>query len=228
MSLVVTFVLFPGITQLDLTGPAQILTRLPDAVVHFAALGSEPVSTDCGFGIVPTIRFADIDRTDLICVPGGFGIEAAMADPAFMAEVRRLAAEARYVTSVCTGALVLGAAGLLNGKRATTHWAYHDLLPLAGATPVKARVVRDGDTFSGGGVTAGIDFALVIAAEVAGEETARLIATAVEYAPDPPFGPGDVTLQPRSVADRVTERYRAPVASTRAALQAAVDAGRRS
>ncbi|MEM7490163.1 MAG: DJ-1/PfpI family protein [Pseudomonadota bacterium] len=222
MTFSIAFLMFPDLTQLDMTGPAQVLTRIPGARVIYGAVDAGPVPTDCGFDITATTRLKDISAVDMICVPGGFGIVAAMADPAFMDELRRLAGTARFVTSVCTGALVLGAAGLLRGRRATTHWAYHDLLPLAGAIPVRARVVRDGNVFSGGGVTAGIDFGLTIASEVSGEATARQIATALEYAPAPPFGPGDVDAQPDAVATAVRARYVDPVAATRDAMTAAL------
>lgn len=169
MTFLITFVLFPGVTQLDFTGPAQVLCRVPDADVAYVSATDGPVPTDCGFSVLPTGTLAALRRTDLLCVPGGFGIVDAIGNADLLADLRRLAADARYVTSVCTGALVLGAAGLLEGKEATTHWAYHDLLPLVGARPRRARVVRNGDTFTGGGVTAGVDFGLTIAAEVAGE-----------------------------------------------------------
>ncbi len=122
----------------------------------------------------------------MLCVPGGFGVAQAIADTETLNYVRRVGEQARYVTSVCTGAFVLGAAGLLKGKRATTHWAYHHLLPLVGAIPEKARVVRDGDIFTGGGVTAGIDFALTLTEAIAGEDFARRIQLALEYDPAPP------------------------------------------
>lgn len=214
----ITFVLFPDVTQLDLTGPAQVLSRLPDCATAYAAATLDPVVTDCGFAIVPTVRLRDIERTDLICVPGGGGVVDALLDPGVVCEVRRLARSARYVTSVCTGTLLLGAAGLLVGKRATTHFAYHDLLPLAGAIPVRERVVCDGNTVTGGGVTAGIDFALTVAAEIADEITARMIATAIEYDPAPPFGPGTPAAQPREVNAVLGRRFQSRISAARRAL----------
>ena len=163
--------------------------------------------SDCGLALVPTTTFATCPPVDLLCVPGGFGVDGAIADDETMAFVRAAAARARYVTSVCTGAFVLGAAGLLRGKRATTHWAYHDLLPLVGAIPERARVVRDGNILTGGGVTAGLDFAFVLAAEIAGPEVAQAIQLAIEYDPAPPFRAGSPAQAPEDVRVEVTERY---------------------
>lgn len=186
----VTFLLFPNLTQLDFTGPLQVLSRLPGAKVALAAKTMAPVATDTALTLNPTHDFSDCPPTDLLCIPGGFGIDQAIADAETIAFVKREAARARYVTSVCTGAFILGAAGLLEGKQATAHWAYHDFLPLVGATPVKARVVRDGNLFTGGGVTAGIDFAFTLAAEIAGEDVAKAIQLGLEYDPAPPFQAG--------------------------------------
>lgn len=184
------FLLFPGVTQLDLTGPAQFLSRLPDARVDLVWASRDPVPTDAGFSIVPTATFADVPRADLLCVPGGMGIADVINHPEALDWVRRIGAEAQWVTSVCTGALVLGAAGLLRGYRATTHWAWHDLLPLFGAEPVEARHVIDRNRATGGGVTAGIDFALALMAEIAGADHARAVQLALEYDPAPPFDAG--------------------------------------
>jgi cyclohexyl-isocyanide hydratase len=180
------FILFPNVTQLDFTGPLQVLARMPGASTHILAKTNEPVCSDSVLSLVPTATFAEAPKLDLMCVPGGFGVSQAIADEETVAFVRKAGAEAQYVTSVCTGAFVLGAAGLLKGKRATTHWAYHHLLPLVGAIPEQARVVRDGDVFTGGGVTAGIDFALTIVAAVAGDDWAKRIQLAIEYDPGPP------------------------------------------
>ena len=215
----IVFALFDGVTQLDFTGPAQVLGRLPGAELAFAAVNDKPVATDCGFSILPTTTLDDCrEPIDLLCVPGGFGVVAMLNDDAFVPHLARIANDARYVSSVCTGALLLGAAGLLEGRRATTHWAYHDLLPLCGATAVKERTVRDGNLFTGGGVTAGIDFALTVAAELAGEETARAIATGIEYDPQPPFGPGTPDAQPARVREHLERRYAEPVENARSAL----------
>ncbi len=207
MSFTSVFVLFPDVTQLDLTGPLQVLHRLPGATTHVAAKTLAPVQTDCGVALVPTTTFAECPPVDLLCVPGGFGVDAAIADAETLAFVRAAGARARYVTSVCTGAFVLGAAGLLRGKRATTHWAYHDLLPLVGAVPERGRVVRDGNVLTGGGVTAGLDFAFVLAAEIAGAEVAQAIQLAIEYDPAPPFRAGSPELAPEGVRLRVEDRF---------------------
>ncbi len=186
----VTFVLFPGVTQLDMTGPAQVLSRLPGATTLVVAASLDPVMTDSGFAIVPTATFADAPQADILCVPGGHGVAEALGNGATIDFIVRQAAGAKWVTSVCTGAFLLGRAGLLDGKRATTHWAYAHLLPLVGAVHAPGRVVEDGHTITAGGVTAGIDFALTLIAREAGEATARAIQLALEYDPHPPFDAG--------------------------------------
>lgn len=186
----IAFLLFPGVTQLDLTGPAQVLSRLPGAKVHLVWHDLAPVPTDAGFSILPTTRLADLPTPDLICIPGGMGVTDVMEDAAALNWVRAAGREAQWVTSVCTGALILGAAGLLAGYRATTHWAWHDDLALFGAEPVAARTVFDRNRVTGGGVTAGLDFALALVAEIAGEATAKIIQLALEYNPAPPFDAG--------------------------------------
>ncbi len=184
------FLLFPHVTQLDLTGPAQILGRIPDARVHLLWKTREPVVTDVGFSINPTTTFDDCPQLDVLCVPGGFGIRELFGDAGTLAFLRRQGEGARYVTSVCNGSLVLGAAGLLEGYRAACHWAWRDYLPRFGAIPVAERIVRDRNRVSGGGVTAGIDFGLALAAELAGEEVAKMLQLAFEYDPRPPFDCG--------------------------------------
>jgi cyclohexyl-isocyanide hydratase len=186
----IVFVLFPNLTQLDFTGPLQVLSRVPGAAIHLAAKTRQPVPTDTVLKLLPTTTFEECPPADVLCVPGGFGIDEAMNDAALTAFVRREGARARYVTSVCTGAFVLGAAGLLRGRRATTHWAYHADLARVGAIPTKGRVVRDENAFTGGGVTAGIDFAFVLAAEIAGTDVAKAIQLGLEYDPAPPFTAG--------------------------------------
>src|SRR5215813_4292942 len=179
----IVFALFPGVTQLDFTGPHQVLSRLPGAQVLLASRTGDPIEVD-GIVFGGLHRLADIDRCDIICVPGGFGTtDNAIVDAEFLRQVRRLADGARYVTSVCTGSLVLGAAGLLRGKRAACHWAWRELLSAFGATPDAGRVVRDGNVITGGGVTAGIDFALTVVAELAGADVAQAIQLGIEYAP---------------------------------------------
>ncbi len=202
----IVFALFPDVTHLDFTGPHQILCRLPGAQLVIASEAGGEIEAD-GLVFARVARLADIEHCDLLCVPGGFGTTQAMANEAFLAQLRRLAAGARYVTSVCTGSLLLGAAGLLKGKRAACHWAWRDQLALFGAIPAPARVVRDGNVFTGGGVTAGVDFALTIAAEIAGPDVAQAIQLAVEYAPDPPFHAGRPETAPPAVLERVQALY---------------------
>jgi cyclohexyl-isocyanide hydratase len=201
------FVIFNNITQLDFTGPLQVLHRLPDSQMHIIAATLDPVMSDCGLALVPTTTFADCPPLDLICVPGGFGVEALMADPVAIDFIRTQAGQARYVTSVCTGAFVLGTAGLLQGKKATTHWAYHPLLAKVGAIPTAGRVVRDGTIFTGGGVTAGIDFALTIVAEIAGDKVAQGIQLSIEYDPSPPFDSGTPNKAPGDILARFAGFY---------------------
>ncbi len=197
----VGFLLYPQVTQLDLTGPAQFLSLMSDTLIHLVWKSTDPVMTDAGFAIVPTDSFALCPDLDLICVPGGGGQVAVMQDPEVLAWLKRQGAQAKYITSVCSGALVLGAAGLLSGYRAGSHWAYRDHLALFGATPVAERVVKDRDRITGGGVTAGIDIALTIIAQVRGEEEAKAIQLAYEYAPRPPFHSGSPELaSPQTVA----------------------------
>ncbi len=187
----IAFLLFPGVTQLDLTGPAQFLSRLPDAKLDLVWDSIAPVPTDAGFSILPTATFAQVPQADLLCVPGGMGIADVIDHPAALDWVRQVGESAQWVTSVCTGALVLGAAGLLKGYQATTHWAWHDKLALFGAEPVHARHVIDRNRATGGGVTAGIDFALALMREIAGEDHARAVQLALEYDPAPPFDSGN-------------------------------------
>lgn len=222
----ITFVLFPNLTQLDFTGPLQVLSRLPDAKVHLAARAMAPVPTDAVLTLNPTRTFESCPQTDILCVPGGFGVDGAMLDEELMAFVKRAGSEAKYVTSVCTGAFILGAAGLLQGKRATTHWAYHEALKDVGAIPVKERVVRDGNIFTGGGVTAGIDFALTLAAEIAGEDYARSIQLGLEYDPAPPFPGGTPETSPPKTVSAMRERYEPRYAEFRGILAQALEGGR--
>ena len=200
------FLLFPRLTQLDLTGPYEVLSRLPGARVRLLWKTTDPVRADTGMGLLPDTTLAECPQLDLVCVPGGPGVAALMEDPEVLDFLRRQATRARWVTSVCTGALVLGAAGLLRGKRATTHWASHDFLASLGATPVQARVVRDGNLLTGGGVTAGIDFALAVAAEIAGPEVAQAIQLQIEYAPAPPFAAGTPETAPAGVLANARQR----------------------
>lgn len=215
----IVFVLFDNVTQLDFAGPVQFLSRLPGATTHIASKDGKAVSTDCGFAIVPNTSFADCPQANIICVPGGHGVREAIADTAIVEFVREQAKAAEWITSVCTGSFILGAAGLLNGKRATTHWAYTQLLPLFGATHEEARVVRDGNLVTAGGVTSGIDFALELMALAKGEDVARSIQLALEYDPAPPFDGG----HPSRTAQPLVEGLKARVYDKAAAdMEAAI------
>src|SRR5512143_3471770 len=196
----VGFVIFPDLTQLDFTGPLQVLDRLPQSTTHIVAKSEDPVPSDCGLSLVPTRTFANCPPLDLICIPGGSsGVVGVMGDRDTIEFVRRQARGAKYVTSVCTGAFILGVAGLLKGRRATTHWAFVDLLPLVGATHEKARVVKDGNLITAAGVSSGIDLAFTVAAEVAGETAARAIQLGIEYDPAPPFDSGSPDRAPAAI-----------------------------
>ncbi len=203
----IVFALYPRITQLDFTAPLEVLARLPGARVTLASTEGGTLGTDVGVVFAGLQALAQVRDCALLCVPGGFGTSAAMQDAAYLEALRRLAAQARYVTSVCTGSLLLGAAGLLRGKRAACHWAFRELLPLFGAIPDSARVVRDGNLITGGGVTAGIDMALSVVAEIAGRDFAEGVQLAVEYAPEPPFDSG----RPESARGAVVAAVRARI-----------------
>lgn len=196
--------LFPEVTQLDLTGPVQAFARVPGASIDLAAATLDPVQTDAGFAIVPTTTYAAAPDADVVMVPGGLGAFHAATDPVALDFVRRQALVATYVTSVCTGAFVLGAAGLLTGRRATTHWASHPMLELLGAIPVHDRVVRDGRVITAGGITSGIDFALTLIAELLDDEAARRVQLIMEYDPQPPFDAGSPT-RPEADPDQVAK-----------------------
>ena len=217
--------IFPRMTQLDLTGPYEVLARLPDTQVELVARTREPVTTDRGMQIVPTTTYADCPPLDVIMVPGGPGQQDLMEDETALAFLRRQAAGAHFVTSVCTGSLVLAAAGLLKGKRATCHWAAIEHLALLGAIPTKERVVVDGNVVTGAGVASGIDFALTLAAILEGEAVAREIQLQIEYDPDPPFDSGSPkTAKPETLAAltarlaRLNEERRAVAARVGRAL----------
>jgi len=191
--------LFPKITQLDLTGPFEVLARTPGTKVHLVWKRIEPVVSDVGLQILPTTTFADCPPLDVICVPGGPGQIDLMDDEEVLAFVRTQGLQARYVTSVCTGALVLGAAGLLHGYEATTHWASMDNLEHFGAKPVSRRICIDRNRITGGGITAGIDFGLYLASVLADRNSAEKIQLFLEYNPAPPFEAGSPSTAPGSV-----------------------------
>ena len=206
MALQIGFLLFPQVQQLDLTGPYDVLASLPDVQVHLVWKDLAPVTASTGLVLHPTTTFDDCPALDVICIPGGSGVGPLMEDEVTLAFIKAQAATARYVTSVCTGSLVLGAAGLLKGKRATTHWAYHQLLKPLGAIAVQDRVVRDGNLLTGGGISAGIDFALTLAAELFGEDVAQLVQLQLEYAPAPPFASGSPDTAPAAVLEDARRR----------------------
>ena len=198
--------IFPRMTQLDLTGPYEVLARLPDTAVDLVARTLDPVKTDRGLQIVPTVTFADCPPLDVIMVPGGPGQQDLMENETVLEFLRKQAASAKYITSVCTGSLVLGAAGLLKGRHATCHWAAIDHLKLLGAIPVRERVVADGNIVTGAGVASGIDFALKLAAILEGEQVAREIQLQIEYDPDPPFDSGSPKNASPAMLEALTAR----------------------
>lgn len=212
-------ILFPKLTQLDLTGPAEVFYRMPGAKVQLLWKTIEPVSSDRGMAILPTMRFADCHALDLICVPGGAGQIDLMDDEETLDFLRRIAPTCKLVTSVCTGSLVLAAAGLLEGYKATSHWSSIDQLSLLGAIPVTERVVRDRDRVTGAGVTSGIDFALTVVADLLGEEAAREIQLQMEYDPEPPFQSGS----PRSASPALVQAMREKIAPFIARRMAATE-----
>lgn len=212
------FLLFPELTQLDLTGPFEVLSRLPKSRALLIAQTLEPVRSDCGLRILPDVTFETAPKLDLLCIPGGPGTLGAMQNPALLAYIRAAAEAAQLVTSVCTGSLLLGAAGVLRGRRAACHWAFRDLLSLTGAIPDPARVVEDGRFITGGGVTAGLDFALTLLARLQGAAFAQSVQLALEYDPAPPFNAGS----PERAPPALIEAYRTSIAASRAARAAAL------
>lgn len=216
-------VLFPEVTQLDLAGPAEVFWRIPGVEVSLLWKTLEPVSTDRGIRILPTATFESCQGLDVICVPGGPGQIALMEDDETLEFLRRIAPGCRLVTSVCTGSLVLGAAGLLSGYRATCHWSSLDQLSLLGAHPVNERVVRDRNRITGAGVTSGIDFGLTVAAELAGDEVAQGVQLQMEYDPAPPFAAGSPRSAPAQLVDAIRQRIAPFIARRRAATERAAD-----
>jgi cyclohexyl-isocyanide hydratase len=215
----IVFILYPRLTQLDFTGPYEVLARLPKTEVIVASKNGGVLKSEMGLTFADLHALADIERADMIMIPGGPGQTEAMMDPEFMAEVKRLGANAKYVTAVCTGSLILAAAGLLTGKRAGSHWAYRDMLAAFGAIPDPARVVRDGNAITGGGVTAGIDIALTIAAELAGDDRAKAIQLMIEYAPAPPFNCGRPEIAEPHIVAAVKEGFAQFAAERRKAIE---------
>jgi cyclohexyl-isocyanide hydratase len=209
MAIRIAMLLFPDITQLDLTAPYEVLTRLPGAEVSLVWKSLEPVTSGTGLRLTPNATLSDTAPADVLFVPGGSGLVPLVRDAPVLEFVRRQAASARYVTAVCTGSLLLGAAGLLEGYRATTHWAYHELLERCGAIPVRERVVIDRNRVTAGGVTAGMDFALRLTAELCGEQLARGIQLGLEYDPAPPFDSGTPERATPELVQNVLDRLAA-------------------
>lgn len=216
----IVFPLYPGVTHLDFTGPQQVLCRLPSARVSVASVGGADIEAD-GLRFTGLTDLASLDRCDVLCVPGGLGTSEAMLDEAYMAAVGRLAASATYLTSVCTGSLILAATGLITGRRAACHWAWRDLLTPFGVIVSEERVARDGNLITGGGVTAGLDFAFVLAAELAGEDVAQRIQLGLEYAPAPPYDAGRPETAPPAILEQVQGFNDGLFAHRRAAVEAA-------
>jgi cyclohexyl-isocyanide hydratase len=215
MSLSFGILAFPQVQQLDLTGPYEVFASARGAEVHLIWKDREPLKAATGLVLTPTTSFADCPPLDVLCVPGGAGVNALLQDETVLTFLRERAGQVRYLTSVCTGSLVLGMAGLLQGKRATTHWNAHDFLALLGAIPTLGRVVRDGNLITAGGVTSGIDFGLAVIAELLGEEEAQVIQLSLEYAPAPPFRSGTPQEAPAEVLAAARQR----LAGSRAARE---------
>ncbi len=224
--LVIVFPIYQGVTQLDFTGPLQFLRRMPGAEIIVASVDGADVESE-GLHFTQLRPLPEIARCDVLCVPGGSGCTQALQDEAFMRQIRRLGTDARYLTSVCTGSLILAAAGLLLGKRAACHWSMRDSLKLFGAIPSAARVERDGNVISGGGVTAGIDFALALIAELHGEDTAQTIQLYLEYAPAPPFEGGTPELAPPHIYAKVQAQMAESLARDSALKNRGKQIGRR-
>jgi cyclohexyl-isocyanide hydratase len=214
-------VVFPKVTQLDFTGPLQVFSSLPDATVHLIWKRIEPVASDTALTVLPTTSFADCPQLDVICVPGGSGTDDMVSDEEVLDFVRARSRLAKYVTSVCTGSLVLGSAGLLKGYKATTHWTAMEYLAPYGALPTKTRVCVDRNRITGGGVTAGIDFALTLVSHLVDRPTAEMIQLRLEYNPAPPFTSGSPDTAPPEVIARLQQRNPAGQEYRRAANAAA-------
>src|SRR3984893_10221979 len=199
-------VIFPKVTQLDLTGPVQVFSSVPGARLHLIWKRIEPVPSDSVLVLTPTTTFADCPQLDVICVPGGAGADDMIDDQEMLDFLRQQAKGAKYITSVCTGSLVLGAAGLLRGYRAATHWTAMDFLGAFGAMPTRTRVSVDRNRITGGGVTAGIDFALTLVSMLVDRATAEAIQLRLEYNPAPPFNAGSPDTAPPEMLERIRER----------------------
>lgn len=206
LPLQIGLLLFPRLTQLDFTGPLQVFSSVPGATVHLIWKRIEPLPSDCVLMLTPTTTFADCPQLDVICVPGGAGTDDIVNDTEVLDFLREQAAGAKYVTSVCTGSLALGAAGLLKGYRAATHWSAMEMLALFGAMPTRTRVCIDRNRITGGGVTAGIDFALTLVSMLVDRTTAEAIQLRLEYNPAPPFNAGSPDTAPAEVVALIKQR----------------------
>jgi len=210
---------FPKVQQLDLTGPYEIFTSARESETHLIWKDRRPLTSSTGLSLTPTTTFDDCPPLDVLCVPGGVGVNSLMEDGAVIGFLRRRAGEVRYLTSVCTGALVLGAAGLLQGRRATTHWNAHDFLRRFGAIPTAGRVVQDGSLITAGGVTSGVDFGLAVIAALFGQEEAETIQLVLEYDPAPPFDSG----APHKARADILAAARTRLAASREAREEIID-----
>jgi cyclohexyl-isocyanide hydratase len=223
-ALTIGLVMYPDMTQLDLTAPHQVFASLPQTQVHLLWKTLEPVVCNGGMTILPTTTFADCPPLDVICVPGGvMGTVQMMEDAEMLSFLRERGADARYVTSVCTGSLILGAAGLLDGYRATTHWAFREILPTFGATVGTERVEIDRNRITGGGITAGIDFALTIVGLLRDENTARFLELMLEYNPQPPFKAGSPDLAGDRLVQQVKMMGRDLLVASQTAAQNSIE-----
>jgi cyclohexyl-isocyanide hydratase len=204
----VGLLLFPKITQLDLAGPYEVFSRMPGAAVHLLWKDTQPIKSEWGLELRPDTRFEECPALDVLCIPGGPGAFELLGDEVVVNAIRTIARRSRFVTSVCTGAFLLGAAGLLAGKRATTHWASRELLREFGAIPDESRIVADGNLITSGGITSGIDFGLHLAAQLVGVEQAKEIQLAMEYDPAPPFASGSPRVAEPAIVARFSESIR--------------------
>jgi cyclohexyl-isocyanide hydratase len=208
--------IFPRLDQIDFTGPFEVLSRIPNSTIHVIASTGSPVRDVQGLILTPEMNIADVPDLDVLLVPGGFGQQDLMRDEEVLSLIRNHFAAGRLVFSVCTGALLCGAAGILRGRQATTHWAAWNLLPYYGANPVRSRVVVDGNLVTAGGVTAGLDGALVVASLLRGEAIAQEIQLSIQYAPDPVFHSGMPDTAPAEVLRAFNESYSGMAASREA------------
>ena len=222
-SIDVGLIMYPGLTQLDLFGPADVLTRMPGTNIKFLWKNLDPVIVDRGLRVLPNTTFGQCQKLDIVCVPGGPGQIALMDDDETLNFLRRIAPGCKLVTSVCTGSLILGAAGLLKGYRATSHWTSIEQLELFGAKPVHERVVMDRNRITGAGVTSGIDFALRVVEEMTDRATAQQIQLQMEYDPDPPYRCGTPKTAPPEIVDAVRARLHMFQSSRRSASERAAE-----